>query len=193
MKVRIAHGGFGDAPPQLKKLGWGAKTQFLFTVNSEYLVHAIAVCDGIATLMLVNDANWPQWVPSWATQVTEARLPEDWICTPSDSDPTLLMGPPFIAKSTQDFSKMVELEPEQQALFWERVRRLERRVRARRRLSDRVPADATGTVVELFRGAQNSYLIEFTLADTTLDVITVDESDIEISDVYRAELQQSIT
>lgn len=100
-----------------------AKGPLHVTRGTEYDVHAMAVFDGIVVLQIVDDANWPAWIPAWYFDVTDRTLPDDWTSnTFRDSPLTLVVGPEFVSSSESSYSQMVELEGEPFEQFWSRVR-----------------------------------------------------------------------
>jgi hypothetical protein len=98
------------------------------TKNNDYEVYAIIVYKGIPMLQIINDANKPDWLASVFFEAYNHSIPNDWICnivTDNEDQEILIMGPNFIAKDALSYDRMIDLEPEEVHLFWERIKQLE--------------------------------------------------------------------
>lgn len=104
-----------------------APGQVFLTAGKEYDVHAIVVFERHVAFQVVDDMEYPEWYPAWLFDVTDSRLPRDWICNVFRGEPAFVMGPEFIAKDIKSYVEMVEKAPEQVDLFWERVESLSKR------------------------------------------------------------------
>lgn len=91
------------------------------TTGKEYEVHAAAVFEGLFLLQIVDDSQYPSWKPAWLFEVLDPAMPSDWICSCFPDEPSVVLGPWFIARSLEAYQAMVELEPEQVDRFWKRV------------------------------------------------------------------------
>lgn len=117
MRVRARKATPAAAPASLRRyLG-----QTLVTAGKEYEVHAAAVFEGLVFVQVVDDVGYPGWEPAWLFDVVDPAVPADWICSTFHDDPSLVLGPEFIASSTEHYRAMVELEPAQVEKFWKRV------------------------------------------------------------------------
>lgn len=118
MRVRARQVDLTQAPPSLRLyLG-----QVLVSPDREYEVHAVAVFEGLAMMQVVADLGHPVWEPAWLFDVVDSSLPSDWICSTFRNNPSLVLGPDFVAGSLEAYVSMVELHPEQVDRFWERIR-----------------------------------------------------------------------
>lgn len=95
--------------------------QVFLTAGHQYRVFAVAVFKGQAFLQVVDDLKHPAWLPALLFDLEETTLPPDWICSVFREEPTLLLGPDFVAKDLAAYKRMVELEPDAVELFWKRV------------------------------------------------------------------------
>lgn len=95
--------------------------QVFIKVGQLYDVHAVAVFDGCPMLQIVDDIRYPAWYPAWLFDVVEPSIPDDWVCKVFREEPSLVLGPEFIAKSIDSYADMVELVPDQVDRFWKRV------------------------------------------------------------------------
>src|SRR5688572_26007069 len=117
MRVRAREADPATAPAAVRPyLG-----QILVTAGKEYEVHATSVFSGTVMMQVVDDLGYPSWKPSWLFDIVDSAMPEDWICMTYHGDPTLVVGPEFIASSLEAYTAMVELEPHQVEKFWKRV------------------------------------------------------------------------
>jgi hypothetical protein len=80
------------------------------TPGREYDVHAVSVYEGVASVLVIDDADYPGWLPTWLFTPTEHSIPSDWLCNSFPDWPDLLVGPDFIAGSQEGYRAMVELE-----------------------------------------------------------------------------------
>lgn len=119
MRIRARHVDHASAPTPVRPyLG-----QPLVTVGKEYEVHATALFEGIVLVQVVDDRGYPGWKPAWLFDVVDTRIPADWICSTFHDDPSLVVGPEFVAGSQDRYVAMVELEPDQVERFWKRLER----------------------------------------------------------------------
>ncbi len=118
MRVRARQVNLAEAPDSLRLyLG-----QNLVSPGKEYEVHAVAVFEGQVVMLVVNDLGHPNWRPAWLFDVVDSAIPTDWICSTFHDEPSLVLGPDFIAGSVEEYNAMAELEPEQVERFWRRVK-----------------------------------------------------------------------
>ena len=103
------------------------QSQTFLTVGKNYDVHAVAVFAGSPNLQIVNDLGYPSWEASWLFDVDDTSLPADWICNLLHDDPSMLLGPAFVAMSEEAYGTMVELHADQVDRFWKRLESLKRR------------------------------------------------------------------
>lgn len=117
MRVRVREVDHSTAPSQVQPyLG-----QTLTTVGADYEVHAMSVFEGVVLLQVIDDVGYPGWKPAWLFDVLDSAMPSDWICSTFHDEPSLVVGPSFVAAGLEGYQAMVELEPKQVDLFWRRV------------------------------------------------------------------------
>lgn len=123
MRVRARPEAECKSPPETLRFYLG---QSLITPGREYEVHAITVFEGVTAVQIINDLDFPNWRPAWLFEITDNALPDDWICSFWRSEPSLVLGPDFLAKDEEAYRSMVELEPEQVDRFWSRIQSRQR-------------------------------------------------------------------
>jgi hypothetical protein len=96
-------------------------SQIFLTASKEYEVYALAVFDGDTIFLVVSDIDYPHWYISKFFETVDAQIPSNWICNFSSDEPTIIIGPDFMASSLDSYRAMVELEPESVANFWQYV------------------------------------------------------------------------
>lgn len=104
--------------------------QVFVTPGVQYEVHAVAVFEGSAALLVVDDIDRPTWWPTWLFDNVSSAIPSDWICAFFKEEPSLVIGPDFIARDIESYGAMVTLEAEQVDKFWKRVDGLARKKQA---------------------------------------------------------------
>mgnify|MGYP001217427755 CR=1 FL=1 len=121
MRVRARQVNLAEAPDSIREF-LGNPDQVLVSPGKEYEVHAVAVFKGQVFMLFVNDLDYPNWKPAWLFDVVDSAIPTDWICSTFHDEPSLVLGPDFIAGSVEEYNAMAELEPEQVERFWRRVK-----------------------------------------------------------------------
>ena len=117
MRARARTVNLAEAPQQIRLyLG-----QLLITPGKVYDVHAVAVFEGITVLQIIDDLRYPSWKPAWLFETDDCTIPSDWICNTFHSEPSLIVGPNFVARDAESYRAMVEMEPIQTNSFWQRV------------------------------------------------------------------------
>lgn len=109
----------------VEKYGYFKESVLEITKGKLYMVHAIVTYEGVTMLQIVNDIEYPDWLPAAFFSIEETRIPEDWICNILNDEPSFLLGPSFIAENQSAYTSMVELEPNQVKSFWERIKLFE--------------------------------------------------------------------
>jgi hypothetical protein len=120
MRVRAIHHRADGAPPAVRAVV-PPLADLPITSEREYDVYALSVFGGVVYLQIISDYQIVQWLPSWFFRVDDQLVPSDWICSVFDDEPSMVLGPEFVAGSIEAYSRMVELEPESEARFWEQV------------------------------------------------------------------------
>jgi hypothetical protein len=124
MKVRARNVAEVEIPERIEPYTRQAFT----TIGKEYEVYAVAVSSDICFILVVNDIDYPGWLPAVLVELADPSLPSDWVCNPilkANGSCLFLMGPEFIAKSQEAYEQMVESDADQVDRFWKRVARLE--------------------------------------------------------------------
>jgi len=109
-------------PPEIAS--YTKESQTFLTVGREYEVHAAVVFKGLIILQIIDDLRYPSWEASWLFDVVDSSVPSDWVCNFLHEEPSMLLGPWFVAKDEESYGAMVELEAEQVDRFWKRVESL---------------------------------------------------------------------
>lgn len=99
--------------------------QVLLTVGKEYEVFALCNFEGSIDFQIIDDyEEFASWYPSFLFEIIDNTMPKDWICNCFSEEPSLVIGPEFIAKDINSYADMVENNSPQEDLFWKRVERL---------------------------------------------------------------------
>jgi hypothetical protein len=120
MRVKAAHTKFEGCPPAVARKGF-PQSQTHISMDKEYEVFSISVFEGVVSLQFINDLKIVSWLPAWFFEVCESTLPNDWICSLFDCEPTMILGPEFVAKDVASYAAMVELEADSVRQFWHRL------------------------------------------------------------------------
>src|SRR5262245_13029092 len=97
MRARVKEVDWNDVPTRIA--GYAKKEQTFLTTSSQYEVYALSVFRCMSFLLLVDDRGRPYWSIDWLVDLIDHEIPADWICTIFQSEPTLLLGPKFIASN----------------------------------------------------------------------------------------------
>jgi len=89
--------------------------------GAEYDVFALAVFEGRLSLQILDDLGYVSWEPAWLFDVIDSSIPADWICNFFREEPSMIAGPPFVARDTKSYASMVQLESDAVNQFWARV------------------------------------------------------------------------
>jgi hypothetical protein len=116
MQVRARNVDTDTAPAEIRLY----LRQVYLTTGQVYAVCCIALFEGVVVLQVVDDLRMPSWLPAWFFEVVDRSMPADWICSLFVEDPTLVLGPEFVAQTQEAYAAMVELHPEQVDRFWKR-------------------------------------------------------------------------
>lgn len=120
MRVKGRKVDLNQPPPDLSSSIKPGQT--FVTPEKEYEVFALANFQGRTNLLILDDLRRSDWYDSWLFEVIDSTLPSDWICnTFYTSEPTIVIGPDFIAKDQEAYGRMVEGEPNEEFLFWKRL------------------------------------------------------------------------
>jgi len=107
-----------------KEIGFSPKTELHIKKDVEYEVYAMSLFEKNIYLQIINDAHIPEWIPNIFFNIINNEIPSDWICNFFLDDPKMVIGPNFIAKDIKSYNAMVEQEPNEATLFWQRVDKL---------------------------------------------------------------------
>ena len=99
--------------------------QRFLTVGREYTVHALTVFEGHVKFQIVDDLGHPALHAAWLFDVVDPSIPNDWIASPFRAEPSLVVGPPFLASDLDAYARMVQLEMAEVDEFWKRLDRPE--------------------------------------------------------------------
>jgi len=120
MRARATRNKFVGCPAEVAAFG-SPQSDTNITVGKEYEVHALSVFQGVVCLQIVGDVNIITWLPSWFFEISEARMPGDWVCCLPGGSLQMVLGPEFIAADEPSYNRMVELDSKSVAAFWQRV------------------------------------------------------------------------
>ncbi|MGA7124199.1 MAG: hypothetical protein WBY94_29120 [Polyangiaceae bacterium] len=95
--------------------------QSFIAPGKEYEVHALAVFRGVTAVQVVDDIDMPSWRPAWLFDVVDRSLADDWVINLFHEEPSLVMGPDFIARDVESYNAMVDLDEDQLDRFWKRI------------------------------------------------------------------------
>ena len=123
MRVRAIRTAYRDCPPEVAAFG-GPETQTYISLGNTYEVHAISVYEGIVHLQIINDLNIIVWKPAWFFEMESTSVPKDWICNLFQDNPTMVLGPEFVAAGLASYASMVELDDDQVQRFRRRLEKL---------------------------------------------------------------------
>lgn len=121
MKARTLRNSFKGCPPAAKPVGFSEQSVVHVQIGSEYEVHALSVFSRVTFLLIVDDLGMFSWLPAWLFEVSERRMPTDWIVSLFNDDPSAVIGPPLIAENLETYSRFVEQEPELVNAMRERI------------------------------------------------------------------------
>lgn len=120
MRVKATRNNFEGCPPAVAAFG-SPQSETNITLGKEYEVHALSVFQGVVCLQIVGNVNIITWLPSWFFEISEATMPDDWVCCLPGGDLQMVLGPKFLAADESSYNRMVELDSESVMAFWQRV------------------------------------------------------------------------
>ncbi len=120
MRAKATRNKFEGCPAAVAAFG-SPQSDTNITLGKEYEVHALSVFQGVVCLQMVNDVNISSWLPSWFFEISEATMPGDWVCCLPGENLQMVLGPEFVAADEASYNRMVELDSESVAAFWQRV------------------------------------------------------------------------
>jgi hypothetical protein len=105
------------------------KNQVFLTEGFEYIVYGILVlADEIKFCVLDDDADWPTWYPCTYFICVEFQVPADWVFLFFDKEQykiddrfKFVMGPAFVASSTEAYDAFVLDEMMSRDIFWKYI------------------------------------------------------------------------
>lgn len=121
MKTKVIIDKYDALPQKLRK--YFQEDSMSVTFDKEYEIYAISNWQGIFFYQIINDINYPEWVPTNIFFVSDKTIPNDWLCNMLSGDLRMIIGPEFIAKTEESYNSMVQLEPVSVKQFWERVKK----------------------------------------------------------------------
>jgi hypothetical protein len=124
IRVKAIRNKFVGCPAAVAAFG-SPQSETYLTLGQEYDVHAMSFFKGVVFFQIVY-LKFPIWLPAWFFEVRDATIPNDWICSLPGDHLQMVVGPEFLAADEASYNRMVELEPELVAAFWQRVDALAR-------------------------------------------------------------------
>jgi hypothetical protein len=139
MKVRLVRDSLEGCPLELAHSDYVGDTEGLL-LGEIYDVYAVAIFERYPIFQLIpaplgEYRRNPFWYNSWYFEIVDAICPSDWICTffndvggdNSSRGVSLILAPPFIAKSVDAYVDMIESVPQSVSEFWKRWESLQPR------------------------------------------------------------------
>jgi len=120
MRAKAIRNTFEGCPPAIAAIG-SPESQTHLSLGMEYEVFALSVFQGVVFLQVVVAASHITWLPAWFFEVCEPTVPDDWICSLPRENLQMVLGPKSVAADESSYNRMVELDPESVAAFWQRV------------------------------------------------------------------------
>ena len=105
------------------KIGFSPSSILYLTKGVKYDVHAISLFEGYFFVQVINDIKTPCWFPLDFFDLCDNKVPNDWICNFFAEEPKMVLGPEFVAKSIEAYNAMAQLEPNEERLFWDRIKK----------------------------------------------------------------------
>src|SRR6185312_14332271 len=99
MRVRVRNVEFRQAPPEV--IGASSVEHLELAKGDEHEVYAVCVFEGMTSFQIIVDRTFPIWRRSWFFEVVDPSLPHDWICKSFQDQPSLVIGPEFLARDIQ--------------------------------------------------------------------------------------------
>jgi len=164
MRVRVRDSALTKRVPELEARE--PADQIHLTEGREYDVHAICVFEGTLDLQIIDDLTYPSWQSVWYFETVDRSIPPDWICSIFGGEPSLVIGPEFVARDIASYEAMVSLEKDQVEEFWKRVREVEGTQRDEelaaiiRRSDAWIPADQRQDMLDLVRAGEAGIAFE---------------------------------
>ncbi len=120
MRAKAIRNKFEGCPEAIGAFG-SPQSSTHITIGKEYEVYALSVFEGVVFLQIITDVNISGWKPSWFFEISEATTPNDWVCCLPGGNLQMVLGPAFVAADESSYNRMVELDSESVAAFWQRV------------------------------------------------------------------------
>jgi hypothetical protein len=108
MRVVAVRTKFENLPSSLASLAFSSESKIYISLGTEYEVYALSVFEGVAFLQIVNDVDIIAWLPAWLFEMRDTTLPHDWIGNLFSTEPSLVLGPLFVASDEEAYRCMVE-------------------------------------------------------------------------------------
>ncbi|MDR2513189.1 MAG: hypothetical protein LBD01_05290 [Puniceicoccales bacterium] len=112
MRVRIVRDSFKGCPSYAKLDADSDQTVVHLTVGSELYVQAIFVFSRITIFFVIDNFNRFTGKPAWLFEITDWTMPDDWIISAFNYDPSIVIGPRIIAENIDAYNRFAEQEPD---------------------------------------------------------------------------------
>ena len=66
-------------PAKYLKMGYTTESQFSLTVGQEYSVLGMAVWNSSVLVLVADQNDWPNWIPTELFTVKDPRVPTGWL------------------------------------------------------------------------------------------------------------------
>jgi len=122
MRASAIKTNYQGCPSSILVLGFSAESETNITLNKEYSVWALSRWRGVPFFQIINDINFPVWLPSWLFNLTDKSVPAGWVFNFYEDEIEVLLGPDFIAQDQDAYQSMVEMIPSSVEAFWRNVK-----------------------------------------------------------------------
>ena len=117
MKVRAVRNRYMDCPPHVAWKGY-PETETHLTIGKEYEVYAMSFYGGCLMLLVIRDAGFQSFEPSWFFEITDRSISADWHINLFNHklhfDNELhqaIIGPEFITSDVESYEAILESYP----------------------------------------------------------------------------------
>src|SRR5437764_303797 len=98
---------YQGAPQSVLALGFSAESKVHVSASKEYRVWAAVSWRSVLFFLVINDLEYPDWLPAWLFKLTDKTLSSDWICCVFGDGSEMIHGPRSVAESQEAYQAMV--------------------------------------------------------------------------------------
>jgi len=120
MIIRVREFKIGEAPYAVRQRYCDGDLR----PGDKHEAHSVAVYEGRSSFLIVEgkDRDRTCWYPAWFFDVVDPQCADDWILMTFREEPSLVIGPPCVAASIENYVAIASCEYPQYGQFWERLR-----------------------------------------------------------------------